>query len=135
MLAACEVPGEHCPYSTMKAWECWFCCDGEISPSALGAQQGRSTQRKVKEAKGGKITQSEILSFNLGHYPKVSVWVGHSTSMETIRVLQVRLPAEVILICGKMTLKPTIILSICWLYITTGVRWCFHTYKECIFSI
>lgn len=77
---------------------------------------------------------SEILSFNLGHYPKVSptVWVGHSTSMETIRVLQVRLPAEVILICGKTTLKPTIILSICWLYITTGFRWCFHTYKEWI---
>lgn len=121
----------------MKAWECWFCCGGEISPSVLGGQQGRSTQRKVKEAKGGK---SRILKYchlvwatTQRCHPQ-SGWV-ISTSMETIRVLQERLPTRVILIYGKMTLKPTVILSICWLYITMGVRWCFHTHKEWIFII
>lgn len=61
---------------------------------------------------------------NLSCYPEVlpTVGVGLPISIQVIRtLLQVKLPAQGILICDKLTLKPTTIPAIRWCHSKNGV--------------
>lgn len=106
------VPREPLAPKTMQeVHKYWSAVSKENSSSSWAinsaAREGQASKKRDK-------LPSEITPFNWGHYQKVLsiIRVRVPSSVKAIRtILQMILPIQAILICGKLTLKATIIMQ------------------------
>lgn len=114
-LACGSVPKAKCLYSPNLEPKAWKTLAESLSPWWRPRNTGPNVSEGNSGSNGGQSLQQRQNSFLLpctilsGLLPECATHMGFPTSIKASRrIFQLTLPIEVILVCGKLTLKPTL---------------------------